>query len=302
MADSASQIAHKIKSANDLKAVVRTMKAMAASSITQYENAVRSLDSYYQTVRTGLGLCLQQEHTADTEQEMDSASTRPYSGDICAIVFGSDQGLIGQFNDTILEFCLEKLAATSAENAVSYHIWPVGERILSGLEARHLSAAHHFRLPASLNSITELVSDMLTKIENGREANQISEVLLFFYQPSGASSYAPVVQRLLPPDAAWQRELQSQVWSGSGLPEVLNDGQQTLHAFVREYLFVSLFRACAESLASENASRLAAMQRAEKNINDILDHLNQGFQHMRQSSIDAELFDLVAGFEALSGK
>jgi F-type H+-transporting ATPase subunit gamma len=301
MADSASQIAHQIKSANELKAVVRTMKAMAASSITQYEHAVQSLDSYYQTVRTGLGLCLQQVHAAEAGRESDNSPARPYRGDICAIVFGSDQGLIGQFNDTILEFCLEKLTAISAGKPPSSPIWPVGERILSGLEARHLPAAHRFRLPASLNSITELVSDMLTTIESGREANQISEVLLFFHQPSGASSYAPVMQRLLPPDAAWQRELQSQVWSGTGLPEVLNDEQQTLRAFVREYLFVSLFRACAESLASENASRLAAMQRAEKNINDILDDLNQGFQHMRQSSIDAELFDLVAGFEALSG-
>ena len=40
----------------------------------------------------------------------------------------------------------------------------------------------------------------------------------------------------------------------------------TVRAFIREYLFVSLFRACAESLARENASRLAAMQRAAKNI------------------------------------
>ena len=82
----------------------------------------------------------------------------------------------------------------------------------------------------------------------------------------------------------------------------MNDGEQTLLAFVREYLFVSLFRACAESLASENASRLAAMQRAEKNIDELLEDLNRTFHRLRQSSIDEELFDVVSGFEALSGK
>jgi len=69
---------------------------------------------------------------------------------------------------------------------------------------------------------------------------------------------------------------------------------------VLEYLYVSLFRACAESLASENASRLAAMQRAEKNIDELLVDLNRTFHRLRQSGIDEELFDVVSGFEALA--
>jgi F-type H+-transporting ATPase subunit gamma len=61
-----------------------------------------------------------------------------------------------------------------------------------------------------------------------------------------------------------------------------------------------LFKACAESLASENSSRLAAMQRAEKNIEEMLDALNHKFHSLRQSTIDEELFDVVSGFEALN--
>ena len=71
---------------------------------------------------------------------------------------------------------------------------------------------------------------------------------------------------------------------------------------IREYLFVSLYRAFAESLASENASRLASMQVAERNIENRLDELNAQYHQQRQNGIDAELFDLVAGFEALSSK
>ena len=69
---------------------------------------------------------------------------------------------------------------------------------------------------------------------------------------------------------------------------------------IREYLFVSLFRTCAESLASENASRLAAMQRAEKNIDELQGDLNRTFYRLRQNGIDEELFDVISGFEALS--
>jgi F-type H+-transporting ATPase subunit gamma len=74
----------------------------------------------------------------------------------------------------------------------------------------------------------------------------------------------------------------------------------TLRALIHEYLFVSLFRACAESLASENASRLAAMQRADNNIDELLEHLNGTFHRLRQGGIDEELFDVISGFEALS--
>ena len=73
-----------------------------------------------------------------------------------------------------------------------------------------------------------------------------------------------------------------------------------MRALIREYLFVSLFRACAESLASENASRLAAMQRADKNIDELLEDLTRKFHSLRQSGIDEELFDVISGFEALS--
>jgi len=77
-------------------------------------------------------------------------------------------------------------------------------------------------------------------------------------------------------------------------------GTATLRALIREYLFISLFRACAESLACENASRLAAMGRADKNIDELLVNLHGTFHHLRQSGIDEELFDVIAGFEALA--
>ena len=77
-------------------------------------------------------------------------------------------------------------------------------------------------------------------------------------------------------------------------------GTATLRALIREYLFISLFRACAESLVSENASRLAAMERADKNIDELLETLHRTFHRLRQSGIDEELFDVISGSEALT--
>jgi F-type H+-transporting ATPase subunit gamma len=107
-------------------------------------------------------------------------------------------------------------------------------------------------------------------------------------------------QRLLPLDEVWRRDLAAIRWPTGNLPEVIGGGIRTLQALVRGYLFVSLFSACAESLASENASRLAAMQRAEKNIDELLEDLNRTFHRLRQSGIDEELFYVISGFKALT--
>ena len=107
------------------------------------------------------------------------------------------------------------------------------------------------------------------------------------------------MQRFLPLDKKWKNSLQKLHWPTQLPPQIAGGARPTLLALVSEYLFVSLFKACAESLASENASRLEAMQRAEKNIGDLLDNLNKKYHRLRQSSIDEELFDVVSGFEAL---
>ena len=88
-------------------------------------------------------------------------------------------------------------------------------------------------------------------------------------------------------------------WPARNIPEVLGSSAATFRMLIREYLFISLFRACAESLASENASRLAATERAEKNIDDLLENLKGSFNRLRQRGIDEELFDVLAGYESL---
>jgi F-type H+-transporting ATPase subunit gamma len=89
-------------------------------------------------------------------------------------------------------------------------------------------------------------------------------------------------------------------WPTGNLPEIMDGSSMALWALIHEYIFVSLFRACAESLASENASHLAAIQRADKNIDELLEDLNGKFHRLRQSRIDEELFDVISGFETLS--
>lgn len=292
MSDSIARLRNKITSAGELSAVVRTMKAMAASNIGQYENAVCSLDDYYRTVQLGLVAYFRQNKSLEITTRVEQKET----GAIGAIVFGSDQGLVGQFNDVMVEFVLNTLEKLPGKKTV----WAVGERIQSRLAETDLLPEEKFILPNSISAITPLIGQILIEMESQREMGKISQVYLFHNRPQSGAVYTSVSQLLLPLDEAWRHHLATFRWPTKNLPEVMNGAKLTLQALVREYLFVSLFRACAESLASENASRLAAMQRAEKNIDELQEDLNRTFHRLRQSDIDEELFDVVSGFEALT--
>jgi F-type H+-transporting ATPase subunit gamma len=290
MSDTTASLRRQIARAGDLQAVVRTMKAVAASSIGQYERSVRALADYNRTVELGLGACLRENGSAPL---MPSREREAMSG---AVVFGSDQGLVGRFNDVVADHAVATLAALPTKPKV----WAVGERVHARLTDAGLPLAGRFIVPSSVKAITPLVGQILLESEARLGLSEVTELHLFYNRPTSGEVYAPVWQRLLPLDARWRRELVEQAWPTKSLPEVMGVGAATLRALIREYLFVSLFRACAESLASENASRLAAMQRADKNIDELLEDLRGTFHRLRQSSIDEELFDVVSGFEALS--
>jgi len=295
MSDTTGSLRRKINSAGDLQSVVRTMKAVAASSIGQYEESVRALGDYYRTVELGLGACFRESGPAPFIAEQ---KRQTFAGATGAVVFGSDQGLVGQFNEVIADYAIRTLAALPGKPEV----WAVGERVHARLADGGLSPVGLFTVPTSVKAITPLVGQIQIESETRRAKGEYARVYVFHNRPQSGALYVPVSQRLLPLDAQWTQGLAQVRWPAGNLPEVMGGGTTTLRALIREYLFISLFRACAESLASENASRLAAMQRAEKNIDELLEDLNRTFHRLRQSGIDEELFDVVSGFEALSGE
>jgi len=286
-------LTRKISGAVDLEDVVRSMKALAASSIGQYQKAVHALEEYSTTVELALTACLRRARPGYDTTEAGAQKRRG----IGAIVFGSDQGLVGRFNETVVEYAVNTLKALPGPIT---KVWPLGERIHALLVDTGMPTAGILPVPASVNAIAGLVGQILINVEAARENGDVVELYLFHNHPKSGSVYEPAGKRLLPLDLTWQKQLAAAPWPTKLPPEVIQGTTSPLRAFIREYLFVLLFQACAESLACENASRLAAMQRAEKNIDGILEDLNLKLHRIRQESIDEELFDVISGYEALT--
>src|SRR5579871_1964995 len=108
MSDTTASLRRKINSAGDLQSVVRTMKALAAASIGQYEKSVRALADYYRTVELGLCACFREREPVPLIAARNGQTGTGSSG---AVVFGSDQGLVGQFNDVVADYAIATLAA-----------------------------------------------------------------------------------------------------------------------------------------------------------------------------------------------
>jgi F-type H+-transporting ATPase subunit gamma len=291
VSDSTESLRRKIEGARDLQSVVRTMKALAAASIGQYEESVRALIDYYHTVELGLAVCIRKIASTGLVLELNREKNL---GEIGAIVFGSDQGLVGQFNELIADYAIKTLASLPG----TPQIWAVGERVHERLSDAGLPIRGYFTVPSSVKAISPLVGQILIESRTQSGLAELNEVQLFYNQHVHGETYEPVGKRLLPLDEDWRNKMMEIPWPTKNLPEVMDKGSETLRALIHEYLFVTIFRACAESLASENASRLAVMQRADKNIDELLNQLSGTFYRLRQSDIDEELFDVISGFEA----
>lgn len=290
----------KIHSADELQSIVKTMKALAAVSIRQYEQAVISLAEHDRALAMGLQILMLNNPDALATQR----PSRPRQ--LGVVVFGTDQGMCGRFNQQLVDFILVRLAKLQKAHlarglaASPPTLLAVGSRIADGLLAAHYPVEECLSVPSSIESITALVQKVVLQLENWRQAGQVDHIWVFHNHPVSSTGSTPVLLQLFPLSYLYLQKLQRQPWPSRCRPQINMETEKLFSALFQQHFFIGLYRACAESLASENASRLAAMQIAEKNIAERLFDLKAAFQQQRQEAITEELLDIVSGFEALS--
>jgi F-type H+-transporting ATPase subunit gamma len=213
------------------------------------------------------------------------------------MVFGSDQGMCGQFNDAMAAFVRKKL------NEAAYTVIKgivLGTRVAARLKHDMFPQEKTYFMPASSAGITVMVGNLLTDIGRWSAEEGITQVLLLYHRPTDGARYHPVMETLLPPDPEMLDRLRNQPWPSKVIPVYMMEYRPLFSALLRQYFFVGMYRAFAQSMAAENAARLAAMQSAEKNIGDRLREITARYNTLRQTAITEELLDIIAGFEAVT--
>lgn len=282
------QLLRQLSVAGDLHAVVGTMKGLAAVTIHQFEEALAALDDYVATVELGVQVVLGPGGTP-----LPAPVERPRLG---IVAFGSDQGLCGNLNRVMADAVVGLLAQAPRESRD--WVMVCGERLAIELGAAGVHAAQRHRAPASAPAITEVVDDLLVAIEEW--SRQGVRIVLVTPRPTtSAARWEPVDHQLAPLDPARMAHLARRPWPSRRLPVVVGEPRTVLRALTRALLAVDLHRAVAETAVAVHGSRLAAMQAAERAIDERIEELQRVYHRVRQSRITEELHDVVAGFETI---
>jgi len=291
MSQNLEAMARRTTSMQGIRSVVHTMKTLSVINAAPYEQAARAIDAYHDTVLKGLHAFLSQ-----------SGPITAATGDGAArvvVVFGSDHGLCGNYNEALSAYVRQHLDAAKADTPAT--VLCVGAQMADALADQGLDVEKTFFPPASVDGIGRLANLLTQQLDHARRdslPHEISVSLAYFARVDGGSQAAQIVP-LLPLDPALVADLRAKPWVSRSLPYFSMPAADLFVSLIRGHLFASLFRAASEALVTENAARLALMQQAEQSVDDQLEALKSETRAMRQSEITTELLDVIIGFEAL---
>lgn len=291
MTESLQDLERRIESATELHSITRTMRGLAAVNLRHHERAAAASSMCEGIIAAGLEVALRDGGLGRLPPD-PPVSTMPTA----LLVFGSNQGLCGPINRSVVAH-----ASHEAEQLPALvRIGAVGQRLAAELELAGLDAEATWDLPGTVEAISPRSTQVLVDLERWKQEDGITRVVLVFpdYIHS-ARSYEPATLQLAPTDRRWLERLAGRPWRSRSLPTFTMEWDALVAALVREAMLVHLQRSFAQTMASVAASRLAAMDGAQRDIEERLDRLRTEHQLLRQSEITEELLDVVSGFEVL---
>ncbi len=287
----------RIKTTEDLRDIVSTMKMLSSVSIGPYEKALASLKEYGKTVMDAfLGFVINGDSSfAPPKPKIDNQK-------VLLVLIGTDNGLVGRFNRDVFNFSQKYLKERGILKSNALYLC-VGKRIGSiTSNAVSESLKGTYAISNSLKELASIASTLLIKINDILSQNAIQEVIVFHNYKEPSHPQQPRHIQLMPLPYERFMELKKRKWDGKSLPYLPAPKEQLFTALVHEYLTVSLAGSLTASLAAEHYARMVNMQQAEKNIDKSLEEMNLYYQQARQSEITDELIDIVSGAEAMKPK
>lgn len=282
-------LARHTQTLTSIRGIVHTMKTMSAINAVPYDHAAQSVQSYHQTILSGI-----KAFVANTGTFVLPIVPKAVK---ILVVFGSDHGLCGNYNEE-LALTVRTEASPGKSNA---DLICVGARMSAALKNQALYPVATLLPPASADGIGRLainIVNLLDEMGGSAEQNRMS-VKLIFTQRSSNGLREPIVRQLLPLEPSLLSAHNSLIWQSRSRPVYTMQATALLAALLRNHIFASIFQASAEAMVTENEARLSLMQQAEKAVEERLEEVGKQFRLARQDEITNELMDIIIGFEAL---
>ena len=278
------ELQKRLESIKALREIVHAMRNLAAVYVRRAEAALEAIRPCTQVVETALSTALGSAQTGPTLE----------NGTAMVLVFGSDQGLCGTYNERVVRAAVQLHESDSDTT----HLVAIGNRTGELLEQRGGEPFLILSAPTSIEGIRAQVASLAGRIFEAYLEASCKRMYLVYnvYQSMGRS--CETVERLLPPDLGQLSAGAQDVFSYE--PILTAPPEELLPRFIDEFFFVRFYRALLEGHASENGARLLSMTAASGNIDSRLAETTKEFQGARQEAVTAELLEVVGGAEALS--
>jgi len=266
------------------------MRMVAAAKLRRAQESIEAARPYAERMRSTLG----EVAGSQTGVAHPLLETREVVKTAEFVVITSDRGLAGAFNANVLK----KAAALIAEReaaGVAIEITSAGRK-----------AGEYFRRqrPAQLVQSYELAGwvsyDDAAKIADRLirrfESGEVDEVVVIYSEFVSTLTQQPMSHGLLP--LAPSEAVTASEPSASP-HEIEPNPEKLLSRLAPTAIEVVLFRALLENQAGEHAARMAAMENATRNTEDLIERLTLDFNRARQAAITRELVEIVTGAQAL---
>ncbi|ART82500.1 ATPase [Oceanisphaera profunda] len=287
-----------------IRGIVHTMKTLSAINASPYEQAAQAIAEYRHTLEQGFAAFA---YRTGPLQIAPLQTERAQIRQQLLVVFGSDHGLCGGYNELLAEQVHQyALGLELKHEPVLKHkpqpltLLCVGAQMNDALQALGLIPKAVLLPPASADGIGRLATELVTRIEAFSQAQGLhsstvnsTAVGLAFTQRAEHHLRDPHIQALLPLDPSLLARPKR--WDSRSLPDYNLPPDTLLSALLRNYLFASIFGAAAEAMVTENAARLALMQQAEQSVDERLEEVKGELNYVRQTDITNELMDVIIG-------
>jgi len=284
-----------IKTTEDLRDIVRTMKMLSSVSILQYEQANASLKFYRQNLQDAFQALVQKFGLPQATRNKNQPEKFLY------ILLGSDNGMVGRFNREIMLAAEKDLQHLNLKPSQVLFL-TVGKRLSAMAEAKKWPLSAHYANANSVKAVHILAESLIMNLDKIISREKISHVAVYFQQHGKGTAVKVVEQQIMPFDTNAQQKLKDKPWPTNNIPLIVQKKEQLFSALVRESLLIKLISQLNQSLAAEHFTRMTNMQNAEQNIDKNLAELNQSYQQQRQEQITDELIDVISGVEAMKKK
>lgn len=291
---SLEKLQRQIKTTQELREIVSTMKLLSSVSILQYEQAGAALEKYRRNLRTAFQALIRRyglPHPAKSKAQPK----------YLLILIGSDNGMVGKFNQEIIKAVRADLRQKGVSPQQALFL-VVGKRLNMLVEQQKWPVYARYGLSNSVKVVNTLAESIILRIDEATQAPRVSHVVAWFHQRGKNQPVKLENRQLLPFNLSALRTLKDKPWPTNNIPLLTLSVEQMFSALVREMLLIGMSGLLNQSLVAEHWTRMTNMQNAEKNIDDNLAELDKKYQQSRQEQITDELIDVISGVTALEKK